>query len=209
MSEVLCNVFRYLDKFLKNIEKYKEPQRQAWLRSIVYGTVAKHLRKKSKDFLLTLFGDMYNDGEEIPHTDSNESFNLEAIINSVLRVVCRAPSKPEKKLAYIFNVIVFHETFNRNFNGVSRFTSNFMHGKSLFTLKCEMIYLIEHIYEITVSAQDIAPLTQVVGADKPQDAGNVRCETTPKLVTDWTNRMKSYVCKFKTEIFNGEGALND
>ena len=102
VNETVVQVLLHLDGFMINIDKYNEKQRSAWLRSILYTSAAKFLRKKEK-IKQTLMGEAINNldcGRNMEQT-IEDRLKFETGMRKFMQIVCNAPSKPEKILAYL------------------------------------------------------------------------------------------------------------
>lgn len=209
ISEAFCRVVHSLERFIPNIIKndYTPAQRQAWLRRIVYITIADHFKKKGADIPSLDVDEMKNRNKQEKYGEDYifRSVRFEDLLINIVRVACKAPSKPEKIMAYIFNVIIFREISGHRQNGAAQTTSNYMNGKKLHALKDTIVILFERVFDITVTPADIRSLVVSLGDEVSTVKGNEICETTPKMVADWSNRIKTFVYKHKRIILGEEG----
>ena len=60
-----------------------------------------------------------------------------------------------------------------------------------------------------ISKDDIKPLVCELGDEIPEGKGNNICKVTPKLVADWSNRIKTHIFKYRAEILGEGGGHND
>lgn len=212
VGDVFCGVVLSLERFIDNITQndYTEAQRQAWLRRIIYNTIAKYLKKKNKDLSTLSITEIKNETDEELYGNDFVFYDIkfEDLLRNIVRVACLAPSKPEKIMAYIFNVIIFREISGHKHNGAAQATSNYMNGKRLYVLKNSMLESFKQIFNVTITVEDIEPLVEVLGDNSPSERGKEICEVTPKKVADWSNRIKTHIFKYRTEIFGEEGESN-
>lgn len=206
---VFCEVVKKLDDFIKKIidNEYNEKQRQAWLRKIVYCACAKFLNKTGRiDYIIDS-----EDDEEVTYIPVSEYKLPEYItvcsdmVRGTIGIACKAPFKPEKILGYLYNVMIFRELEGRKRNSSSTKTSEYMNDKILFILKEGFVPCFNQVYTINISFNDIDDLSKILGYDSATIAGEKIFSSTPKLITDWSNRMKTYLYKYKHNILDGEG----
>lgn len=209
-GDVYCEVVKRLDTFILNVIErgYDEKARQAWLRKIIYCTCARHLNRMGK---LSFIIDNDDDEDEFTYIPESTLKSPEyiAICNDIVKntitIVCDAPFKPEKILSYLYNVIIFKEIEGRKKNSSSTTTCEYMNGKILFTLKENFVPMFNQTYAIELSYEDIDNLSSVLGYDLATLKGKELFNATPKLVTDWTNRVKTYLYKHKKNLLDEEG----
>ena len=189
VDDVFCVVFKHLDAFIINCNKksYKEPQRQSWLRMHVYNICVNYFKSNGKFPLST-------DGEVQALSQKAETYEFQELLTLVIRSACTYNTDMvEKKMAYIFNVIIFKEFNERKDNASAKTTLGFMNGKSMFVLKNKMCLFIYEIFSLKLKEKDIESIVNKVGRKTPTDEGNRICEITTKKITDWTNRVKMHV----------------
>ena len=206
-EDVFCSVIKGLDKFILNLYKaeYTEQRRQAWLRKIVYCTCARYLNQLGRfDFVI----DSEENGlQYIPmSTSKSPEFIAEnaEIIQQTIQLVCKAPFKPEKILAYFYNTMIFRVIENRNKNGTSTATYKYMNGRQLYLLKNSFIDKFNTIYMIKISTDDLYALNEILGYNMATEKGTECFQATPKHITDWTSRVKTYVLKHKSNLLGEE-----
>lgn len=206
VCEIIMAVRRGLDRFILNVMEndYSPAQRQAWLRSLIY--------KRLADFLKKMAAKLKEDGDDALEkykdesvSDFSESLRFKETLGQLVSVACSAPYKPEKILVYLFNMFIFREISGREQNCDSKRTCRFIDGKTWFTLKKQMLYAFERVYDVRLSADLIKPICDAFGEDKPTEKGQVVCDVSPKTVTDWTNRMNTYMFKCKDNFYKAEG----
>lgn len=209
INDVMCRVICSLDKFIINImqKDYTEAQRQAWLRRIIYNSLASYLSKKGKTISPLNETELkkYSD-EKIPDTRFGfYDVHLESTLKAILKIACGAPSKPEKVMAYIFNAIIFREISGHEKRGAAKATGKYMYGKQLYALKNSMLHAFKQVFDVRITNEDIKPLSDIVGIIGPTQAGKAIFMASPKMVSDWTNRIKTHVFKYKAQIYGEEG----
>ena len=129
INDVLRIVLTSLDSFTISIVEndYNELQRQAWLRSIIFRVIVKHMRARINEIAV--------ENRVVRHVDSYTEDRMpsmfEATVRDMLITACTAPSKPEKIMAYIFNDLIFREITARKKNADSSITCDYMNGKTL------------------------------------------------------------------------------
>lgn len=213
VAEVYRRVLDVLDGFINNLRenKYSLKQRQAWLRTIIYYACLEYLKKQNE--LQYSIDEDESAFDQISYRISFEENSAEEMaeekdtVQKLIRRICLSGSKPEKLLAYIFNVLVFKEHENRLYNSSAIHTSKYMNGKILFVLKCNMVSEVRKIYEVILQASTIKSLNKSLGEETATKKGEEVCCVTPKQITDWTNRIKTYIFKYRFEIF-GEDVDN-
>lgn len=207
ISEVFCRVVKSLDGFIKNANRYEPSQRQSWLRSIVYRTIADYLTERRR---LVVSDELTEEegNEKSRERDEFDAIHFASVLKNVVRVVCLAPSKPEKILAYIYNVLIFRELAGRRKNGAATAASNYMNGKKLHTLKNAMVEFIDAVFGVEITPEEIKPLILALGDEYPEGRGCDICEVTPKRVADWSNRIKTYLYSLRKEFFGEESESN-
>ena len=205
-SEVVIAVMHSLDKFVLNIDKYNERSRQAWLKRIVYNKFAAFIKKKPK-----VEPEKWDPTSEKSKWDDVPAINniydalfCDETLRLFVRCACKAPSKPEKILCYLINVLVFRVIEGRTKNNTSTATSDYVNGKKLFILNHNFQKFVKLIYGIVLNDDEIGIINEKLGYEIPTQLGNCICEATPKHITDWTNRMGDYIYLHKYEIVNGE-----
>lgn len=208
-GDVFCDVIKCLDVFIANISSgnFDEKQRQAWLRKIVYCRCANYLRKMGKiDYII----DTDAESEEITYIPLSECKSPEyiAVCNDLIRntvvVACNAPFKPEKKLAYLYNITIFKELEGRKINASSNKTCDHMNNRKLFVLKKEYPQMFNKLYTLVLTEDELEPLSVELGYSEPTLKGSKMFFATPKTIADWSNRMKTYIYKFKYKILDEE-----
>lgn len=214
-GDVYCEVVKRIDRFILNIIErgYGEKQRQAWLRKIVYCACANYLGKIGRvDFIVDSGDDEDDEIIYIPISDCRTP-EYTAVCTDVIRntitVACNAPFKPEKILGYLYNVMIFKEFEGRTRNNSSQKTCEYMNDKILFLLKGEFAPAFNRIYEIELSHDDIDGLSIVLGYDTATVIGNRVFSATPKLITDWSNRMKTYLYQFKFNLLDEDEEVEE
>ncbi len=211
VNEVFCRVVCSLEAFILNeLRKgHTEAQRQAWLRRIIYVTFADYYKKKRRCVPTVSFVDITDEyGNELYNTDDPFYEDMyEKKMKNFVRIACLAPSKPEKILTYFFNSIIFLELTGHKKNGAAKLTCNYMNGKSLYELKQSMLMWFEYKFNIHITSAEISPLEIALGGDIPTKKGMEICDITPQTVSDWSNRIKTYVFKHKNEFFDEEGEI--
>lgn len=208
--DVFCDVVKSLDSFISNIvdKNYSEKQRQAFLRKIVLAKCARFLNKNG---LTDNIIDTEDDEEEITITPVSEYRTPEyiAVCNDVIKntitIVCDAPFKPEKILGYLYNVVIFSTIDGRNKNSSSKTTIEYMNDKILFVLKENFVPMFNGTYSMELSYEDIDSLSDVLGYDSATIKGKEIFAATAKHITDWTNRMKTYIYKYRRELLDEKG----
>lgn len=209
-SETAMQVIKSLDGFIKNIDNNNELQRWAWIRTILYRSVIVFLKRKRK--IKEIAG-----GEIIETSGSGagladeiaERSKFEDGMRKTIRVACNAPSKPEKILAYIYNSIIYKEISGNRKNSRTKDACAFMNGKILFELKKEAIKKICNVFAIRVYESDAGPLNDSLGLYEPTDLGFKVFDETEKTVTDWSNRIKTYMYKKRNEFLETDGDSNE
>ena len=189
VNDVAYVVLTRLDEFIINCSKknYTEPQRQSWLRMHIYHTCANYYKDSNK-FPLS------PDGEMPLSTRDEKIAEFHELLILVIHSVCTyKTNKVEKKMAYIFNSVIFKEYNERKDNASAKTTLRFMNGKTMFMLKNKMCSLIYEIFALKLRDKDIESIINVVGSKTPTEEGNRICEITTKKITDWTNRIKMHV----------------
>ena len=209
-GDIFCDVIKKLDDFIENISNndFNEKQRQAWLRKIVYCKCASYLRKVGKiDYII----DTGIENEEVAYIPVSACKSPEyiALCNDIIRntiiVACNAPFKPEKIMAYLYNISIFKEIEGRKVNALSSKTCDYMNNKKLFVLKREYPKMFNELYTLCITEKEIEPLSDELGYDEPTIKGNELFLATPKLIADWSNRMKTYIYKAKYNILDDGG----
>lgn len=202
VDDVSCVVLQHLDEFIINCANrgYKEPQRQSWLRMHIYYACVNYFKVNSK-FPLSLDGD-------VPTTSRNEEMTeFHELLKSVIHSVCTYKSNMvEKKMAYIFNAIIFKEFNERKDNASAKTTLQFMNGKTMFVLKNKMCLFIYEIFSLKLKDKDIDEIVKIVGSKAPTEEGDRICGITAKKITDWTNRIKMHVV---SELYKAGVAYNE
>ncbi len=206
VCEIIMTVRRILDKFILNIieHDYSEAQRQAWLRSVIY--------RKLADFLNDLASRHKEDGDETIEkrkddsiADFSDSLHFKEVLLHLVSLACAAPYKPEKIMIYLFNMFIFREISGREKNCDSKKTCRFANGKTWFVLTKQMLYAFYNVYDVVLPAEVIKPISDAFGAENATEKGQEVCNLTPKTVTDWTNRMNTYMFKYKDKYYKAEG----
>lgn len=199
INDVLKVVLTSLDDFTIAVieHNYNELQRQAWLRRIIYNIIAKHIRQKVKELRVI---DALTRQSEVSSAEHNSTADAETLV-SLVRVVCKAPSKPEKIMAYIYNDFIFRELTARKKNASSVTTCRFMNGKKLFALKNVIPEALRYAFGISIKKSDMEPLIKTLGDHIPTEIGEKICSVTTKEITDWSHRMRTYVFMHSSEIF--------
>ena len=201
VNDVSCVVLRHLDEFIINCtdKKYKEAQRQSWLRMHIYHVCVDYFKAKSK-FPLSSNGNIPTLSRDIKMAEFHELLTL------VIHSVCTYKSNMvEKKMAYIFNAIIFKEFNERKENASAKTTLKFMNGKTMFLLKNKMCLFIYEFFSLKLKDKDIDEIVKIVGSKTPTEEGNRTCEITAKKITDWTNRIKMHVI---SELYKAGVAYN-
>lgn len=204
-SEVVIAVMHSLDKFVLNIDKYDERSRQAWLKKIVYNKFAGFIKKKPKvepeKWDPTSEKSKWDD---IPSTSNiYDTLFGDETLRLFVSCSCKAPSKPEKIICFLMNVLVFRVIAGRTQNNTSIATSEYVNGKKLFSLNRSFQKFVSSIYGIVLN-DEIEIINEKLGYEIPTQLGDCICEATPKHITDWTNRMRDYLYLHKNEIIYGE-----
>lgn len=205
-SEVVISVMKSLDKFVLNIDKYDERSRQAWLKRIVYNNFAAFIKKMPKVKPKKL--DPTDEKSELDNIPSPgnvfDALFCDETLRLFVRCSCNAPSKPEKIICYLMNVLVFRVIEGRTQNNTSAATSEYVNGKSLFSLNHNLQKFVKSIYGVVLDEDEIGIINKKLGYDIPTQLGDCLCEATPKHITDWTNRMRDYLYLHRDEIIYGE-----
>lgn len=202
VDDVSCAILTQLDEFIINCtnRNYKEPQRQAWLRIYIYNACVNYFNENSK-FPTSLDGDVPTSSRDEKMAEFHELLTL------VIHSVCTYKSNMvEKKMAYIFNAIIFKEFNERKDNASAKTTLQFMNGKTMFVLKNKMCLFIYEIFSLKLKDKDIDEIVKIVGSKAPTEEGNRICEITAKKITDWTNRIKMHVI---SELYKAGVAYNE
>ncbi len=189
VDEVFCCVFKQLGDFLHNCEEkhYCEAQRQAWLKMNVYIAFANYFNE-----LLSIPEPI--DTETQTPIELSTSWELHELLRAVIHSVCHYNTNMvEKKMAYIFNVIIFKAYDRRIDNASAKTTAQFMNGKSMFVLKNRMKSFIYEIFLLELNNKDIESIVIEVGDKTPTITGKRICNITTKIITDWTNRIKMHI----------------
>lgn len=205
-SEVVISVMKSLDKFVLNIDKYDERSRQAWLKRIVYNNFAAFIKKNSK--VKPKKWDPTDEKSELDNMPSTgnvfDALFCDETLRLFVRCSCNAPSKPEKIICFLMNVLVFRVIAGRTQNNTSIATSEYVNGKRLFSLNHNFQRFVKSIYGVVLDEDEIGIINKKLGYDIPTQLGDCLCEATPKHITDWTNRMRDYLYLHRDEIIYGE-----
>ena len=127
-------------------------------------------------------------------SEVESSFEFRELVRELIQAVCSYKTeKAEKKMAYIFNVIIFNSGADPGKNASAKATREFMNGKSMFVLKNKMCSYIYEMFSLKLKNSDIESIVKAVGDKAPTDDGNRICSLTAKTITDWTNRIKKHV----------------
>lgn len=205
VQNVFFNVTRNFDKFVIKMDMYTEAQRQAWLRVIVYRCTADYIKK-------SMAGNVSGDSMS-PDALMTDPFGIDGhmmdyetaeILRKMIRVVTSFRSKPQKIMAFVYNAVIFFHISGHKKNCDAIATCNFMNEKSYHRLKELMIKLIEILFRLKLSNDDIMPLPDILGSDFPTERGMEVCNVTEKDVTDWTNRIRTKLFMFREAIYGKE-----
>lgn len=209
-GEVYCEVVKRLNGFIQNIieKEYNEKARQAWLRKIIYCACARHLNKVGKFDYIIDSEEEENEITYIPVSDFKSPEYIAVcndIIKNTITIACDAPFKPEKILSYLYNVMIFRELEGRKKNSSAKTSCEYMNDKILFVLKENFVPNFNKIYTVELSYDDIDSLSMVLGYNSATIKGKELFSATPKHVTDWSNRMKTYIYKYRNNLLAEEG----
>lgn len=205
-SEVVISVMKSLDGFVLNIDRYDERSRQSWLKTIVYNKFAAFIKKRPKEETEKWDSTIETFKPDYTPSNSNalEVLFRDETLRLAVRCSCNAPSKPEKIICFLMNILVFREIAGRTQNNTSITTSKYVKGKKLFFLNHNFQRFVKSIYGIELDEDEVGTINKKLGYDTPTQLGECLCEATPKHITDWTNRMRDYLYLHKDEIIYGE-----
>ncbi len=196
-EEVMDAVTKSLESFVANIDHYDARSRQAWLKKIVYVKFVRYIQKTQKF-------KMGKEDETQTVTGTEDEILFKETLSLVVKRSLEAPSKPEKILCFLINVLVFRVLEKKRQNNPSVSTSEYISGKTLFHLHSQFKQYIRSIYGVILDDEITQKMDDMVGKDAPTTVGTRICMATAKTITDWTNRMKGYLYSFKDEIVSGE-----
>ncbi len=199
IGKVMLAVKTSLDGFILNAKNgvyAHEAQRQSWLRTILYRQLARFYEEEKIARLNGLSLEAYYEAYGHDLVGSTDDFlGKECNIKEVVELACMASPMPEKVMAFLYNTVIFREFFGKTLNGPAKVTSNYMNNKRLYTLKEKLKEAIYVLYEVALTSKETLPLEVTLGKAEPTDKGMEKCSIDSKTVSDWSNRVKTYVFK--------------
>lgn len=213
--EVFLAIYKNLDKHIRDMldNRYDEKESLAYLRGVVYNQCQQFFKKNykykydldstDKDNVSSVQTVEHETPEDILEKNERLAESIERI-KKIINISCAAPFKPEKILSYLYHRFIFAD--EKKMNGSSKDTVEYMQYKILFSLKENFVPMFNNIHiRVELEYENVDELSDVVGYDNPTAKGREIFTANEKLVTDWSNRMKTYIYKHKNEIYNVKG----